>query len=161
MEEIYYDFYKAPFCIIKVSANKKGVFSIKFVLKIGKSKKNEITELTLKELDSYFKKNIKTLKFPVFLNLSPFQKSVLNYIKKIPYGEVKTYKEVAEKIGKKNGARAVGQALKRNPLPLFFPCHRIISSKGNLGGFSGGLILKKNLLKLEGFKLNELNEKFV
>ncbi len=152
MEEIYFDFYKAPFCTIKVSANKKGVFSIKFVKNIGKSKKNEITKLALKEFDNYFKKKIKTLKFPVSLNLSSFQKSVLNYIKKIPYAEVKTYKEVAEKIGKKNGARAVGQALKRNPLPIFFPCHRIIRSNGSLGGFSGGLNLKKNLLKLEGFK---------
>jgi methylated-DNA-[protein]-cysteine S-methyltransferase len=161
VKEIYCDFYKAPFCILKISANDKGVFLIEFVKKTGRAKENKITKIAKKEIDGYFNNKIKVFNFPIDLNLSGFQKLVYNYIKKIPYGQVKTYKDVAKGIGKKKASRAVGQALGRNPLPLYFPCHRIVKSDGTLGGFSGGKNLKENLIKMEGIKLNELNNKFV
>lgn len=161
MKEIYFDFYKAPFCILKIIANEKGVISIEFVKKIGISKPNKITKMAIKEIDGYFNKKIKKFNFPISISLHSFQKLVLNYIKKIPYGRVKTYKDVAKGIGKDKSSRAVGQVLKKNPLPLFFPCHRIVRSDGTLGGFGGGIKTKENLLKLEGFKINELFSNFV
>lgn len=82
------------------------------------------------------------------ISLTPFQWQVLKTIKQIPFGETMTYKEVATMIGKPKAARAVGQALRKNPLPLIFPCHRILAA-GGLGGFSSGLAIKKYLINLE------------
>lgn len=161
MQEIYFDFYKAPFCILKIIANEKGVISIEFVKKIGISKPNKITKMAIKEIDGYFKKKIEKFTFPISNSFHSFQKLVLNYIKKIPYGKIKRYKDVAKGIGKDKSSRAVGQILKKNPLPLFFPCHRIVKSDGTMGGFRGGIKTKENLLKLEGIRINELFSSFV
>ncbi|MCM8778524.1 MAG: MGMT family protein [Candidatus Omnitrophica bacterium] len=78
-----------------------------------------------------------------------FQKRVYAVVKKIPKGEVRTYKWVAEKIGKPRAYRAVGQALKKNPKLLIIPCHRIICSDGSLGGYAKGIKVKERLLKKE------------
>lgn len=83
-------------------------------------------------------------------NLTSFQKKVLEVVKTIPYGETRTYRWVAERIGNPKAARAVGQALKRNPYPEVIPCHRVICSNGKLGGYSKGIQKKKLLLKKEG-----------
>jgi len=82
--------------------------------------------------------------------MTEFTKKVLAIVKKIPKGKVMTYKEIALKLGNKNLARAVGQALKRNPWPITIPCHRVIKSDGKLGGYSLGKKKKKELLKKEG-----------
>ena len=83
-------------------------------------------------------------------SLTPFQKKVLEVVKTIPYGETRSYKWVAERIGKPKAARAVGQALKRNPYPVIISCHRVIRSDGELGGYLKGIQKKKRLLKKEG-----------
>ncbi|MFH1314635.1 MAG: methylated-DNA--[protein]-cysteine S-methyltransferase [Candidatus Eisenbacteria bacterium] len=78
-----------------------------------------------------------------------FARKVWRATRKIPYGEVRTYAWVAEKLGYPNSARAVGGALGSNPVPIFIPCHRVIACDGHLGGFSGGVTIKKLLLALE------------
>ena len=83
-----------------------------------------------------------------FFGASSFQEAVWQALRYIPYGETRTYKWLAEKVGRPDGARAVGQALARNPIPIIIPCHRIVSVNG-LGGYSGGLALKRKLLDLE------------
>lgn len=83
------------------------------------------------------------------LKATEFQKAVWKETMKIPYGQTRTYKEIAKRIGKPKSYRAVGNALGVNPLLVIIPCHRVISSNGSLGGFSGGLKLKKFLLDLE------------
>ena len=82
-----------------------------------------------------------------------FQLKVWNEIKKIPKGNVKTYKEIAEIIGNPNSARAVANACGKNPFLIKIPCHRVVRSDGGLGGYSGkgGVDMKKNLLINEGF----------
>ena len=80
---------------------------------------------------------------------SPFSKKVWAQTRLIPYGEVRSYKWVAQKIGSK-GFRAVGNALGNNPFPIIVPCHRVIKEDGELGGFSSGLRIKRKLLKIEG-----------
>lgn len=80
---------------------------------------------------------------------TPFSKKVWRVTSKIPYGEVRSYAWVAEKLGDPNAARAVGGALARNPVPIFIPCHRVLDSHGGLAGFGAGLPLKKWLLTLE------------
>jgi methylated-DNA-[protein]-cysteine S-methyltransferase len=80
---------------------------------------------------------------------SPFQRQVWQAARRIPYGETRSYQWVASQIGKPQAARAVGQALGKNPFPVIVPCHRVIASGGQLGGFTGGIKMKKRLLKLE------------
>ena len=86
---------------------------------------------------------------------SPFQKSVLRAESGIPRGSVSTYKLIAEQVGKHNGARAVGTALARNPFPLIVPCHRAIRSDRHLGGYQGGLKMKRALLEMEGVPFDD------
>lgn len=78
-----------------------------------------------------------------------FQREVWEATMLIPYGETRSYKWVAEQINKPGAVRAVGQALGRNPLPIVIPCHRVLTSRGELGGYSGGIETKKYLLQLE------------
>ena len=90
--------------------------------------------------------------FPDELDLSPatpFQREVWEMTRLIPYGETRSYTWVAEQVGKPGAVRAVGQALGRNPLSIIIPCHRVVSRDGKLGGFGGGLEMKRYLLSLE------------
>ncbi len=92
--------------------------------------------------------------FPEELDLSgatPFRRAVWEKTRLIPYGETRSYLWLARQIGKPEAVRAVGQALGRNPLPVIVPCHRVVASDGSLGGFTGGLELKKRLLQLESY----------
>ncbi len=78
-----------------------------------------------------------------------FEKKVWQLTATIPYGETRTYKWIAERLNKPKSVRAVGQALKKNPLPLIIPCHRVIQSDGDLGGYSSGVDIKRRLLEME------------
>ncbi len=84
-----------------------------------------------------------------FKKLTPFAKKVYNTVLSIPIGQVRSYKWVAQKISRPCAVRAVGQILKRNPWPLIIPCHRVICSNGDLGGYSAGQKKKRALLDLE------------
>lgn len=84
---------------------------------------------------------------------TPFQRKVWDALAAIPYGEVRSYAEIANTIGKPGASRAVGQANHRNPVAPFIPCHRVITAAGALGGYGGGLALKQRMLELEGVHL--------
>jgi methylated-DNA-[protein]-cysteine S-methyltransferase len=87
--------------------------------------------------------------------LTPFQQRVLQAVARVPRGKVATYAEIARRIDRPKAARAVGQALRRNPIPIVIPCHRVLASNGGLGGYTGrgGVRTKKQLLSLEGVEL--------
>lgn len=87
-------------------------------------------------------------------NCSEFQRSVLLAEHKIPRGWVSTYGRIARSLGMEGGARAVGNALARNPFPVVIPCHRTIRSNGEIGGYQGGPIMKRALLKMEGVEVS-------
>lgn len=92
------------------------------------------------------------VEFPDELDLrssTGFQRDVWRLTSAIPCGETRTYMWIAEELGRPGSVRAVGQALARNPLPIIIPCHRVVGSNGAIGGFSGGLEMKKRLLALE------------
>jgi|TARA_B100000315_G_scaffold112857_1_gene103489 methylated-DNA-[protein]-cysteine S-methyltransferase len=109
--------------------------------------------ILIRNICSYFKgKNVR-FNLPVNMGaMTDFEKKVYKQAMKIPFGKVKTYKWLAEKAGVPNGARAVGNALGKNPVPLIIPCHRVIKSDGRLGGFStpGGILIKRKMLSIEG-----------
>ena len=97
------------------------------------------------------RRNVFTLAYDL-RSLTPFQRDVLTTVQEVPRGEYLTYGELARRIGKPGAARAVGQALGSNPIPILIPCHRVIAADGSLGGYSGrgGVRTKEALLRLEG-----------
>ena len=101
-------------------------------------------------LNRYFAGEPEHLDQPLDLQGSQFQVQVWSTLRQIPAGKVATYGDIAVRIGRPGGARAVGQACGRNPVVLFVPCHRVVAANGGLGGFGSGLDLKKSLLQHEG-----------
>lgn len=101
------------------------------------------------ELAEYFNKERKEFTIPIKLKGTDFQKKVWNSLLKIPFGETRSYKDIAIDIGNPKASRAVGMANNRNPLPIIVPCHRVIGSNKKLIGYGGGLDKKIFLLELE------------
>jgi methylated-DNA-[protein]-cysteine S-methyltransferase len=106
------------------------------------------------QLYEYFSGRLFKFDLPLAPSGTDFQQRVWQALKTIPYGQVKSYKDIAIAIGNKNAARAVGMANNKNPIPIIIPCHRVIGANGQLVGYGGGLDIKRYLLNLEGkFKL--------
>lgn len=104
---------------------------------------------TRRQLDEYFAGGRRSFELPLAPAVTPFQARVLEALRRIPYGETRSYKDVAVALGDAAAVRAVGSANGRNPLPIVIPCHRVIGSDGSLTGFGGGLETKRFLLDLE------------
>ncbi len=103
------------------------------------------------QLRAYFAGELR--RFDMRLDLrhtTPFQRRVLLAAARVPAGQVVSYGEIARRIGRPRGSRAVGQALHHNPVPIVIPCHRVIAAGGRIGGYGGGLTIKRKLLRLEG-----------
>ncbi len=104
-----------------------------------------------RELDEYFAGKRARFELSVDLSaLTPFQRRVLAATKRVPFGEKRTYREIATRAGMPTAARATGGALGANPIPIVVPCHRVVAADGSLHGYAGGLDRKRWLLKLEG-----------
>lgn len=151
-------FYKFEYGLIKINYENNKVIGIN-VLKDGanseklnlynKDVKTPLTELVYKEFVEYFLGKRKVFDFPFELRGTEFQKKVWQELLKIPYGEVRSYKEIAIGIGNSKACRAVGGANNKNPLLVLVPCHRVVGSNGTLTGYAAGLDLKALFLNLE------------
>jgi len=106
------------------------------------------------QLDEYFRGKRDSFSIPIVLNGTEFQQKVWKQLQSIPYGETISYQQLAKHVGDSKKARAVGNANGKNPIPIIVPCHRVIAKDGSLGGFGGGLPIKRYLLELEGIVLN-------
>ena len=102
-----------------------------------------------KQLVEYFAGDRRDFELVLAPDATPFQASVLEALQEIPYGETRSYGDVARSIGNPKAVRAVGSANGNNPLPIVIPCHRVVGSNGTLTGFGGGLPAKRFLLDLE------------
>ncbi|HPD15942.1 MAG TPA: methylated-DNA--[protein]-cysteine S-methyltransferase [Planctomycetota bacterium] len=105
----------------------------------------------VRELAAYFRGEASRFLTPLDLSsATPFQRKVWEELRRVPFGTTLSYGELARRVGAPRAARAVGQAVGDNPIPIVIPCHRVIRSNGDLGGFSAGLEIKRWLLRHEG-----------
>ena len=160
---IEYTTFNSPIGKIYIAAVKEGVVKISFSNESPQELENycqkrlgsevhqgsDFTKYAKQQILDYLEGKSQSLDFPVIHLNSPFRRKVLEAERSIPYGETRSYGEVAQMVNNPNASRAMGSANAKNPLPLYFPCHRIISSNGGLGGYGGGLGVKKYLLGLE------------
>ena len=109
-----------------------------------------------KQIEEYLSGKRTEFDLDIFYDVSDFRSKVMEEIARIPYGTVRTYKEVAEAMGCPGSSRAVGMACRENPLPILIPCHRVIPATGGYGNYAGGTALKRKLLNLEGVHLDRL-----
>ena len=149
-------FIRTPIGILEINTTIDSIVKIKFVSNFSKSSMNsleefsDVTQQACSQINEYFKGHRKVFTIPIKLSLTPFYKKVLKEVSKVEYGSKASYGEIARILGSAKAVRAVGTANSKNPLPIIIPCHRIISSNGGLGGYSGGLDKKSYLLGLEG-----------
>lgn len=141
------DWYTKP-CAQRNMQRLRRYFNAEFV-----EEPSSAIQLAEMQLDEYFKGHLKEFSVPQLMVGTDFQKSVWQALLDIPYGETRTYKQIAERIGCPKGVRAVAQAIGANRLAVVVPCHRVIGSNNNLTGFAGGLEAKKMLLDIESNKL--------
>jgi len=163
MEKIYYSSFESPWLKkVFVASTERGVCMVDFLTSekaflrnlkgqfpgggIQDKQKNRGILLQLKK---YLEGGLKRFKCKLDLRGTPFQKKVWSALVKIPYGETRSYQDVARAIGHPKAFRAVGNANGSNPIPLIIPCHRVIETNGGLGGFGHGLKVKKELLDFE------------
>jgi len=140
----------SPVTSVAVTAAGGAVTRIDLNSRASRAPKNQFERRVARELRDYFAGKRRDFTFPVRPAGTDFNQRVWQELTRIPYGETRTYGELARKIGRPNAARAVGSANGRNPVPIVLPCHRVVASGGKLGGYGGGLELKKRLLELEG-----------
>jgi O-6-methylguanine DNA methyltransferase len=164
--EYIYTVYRSPFGPLYLLGSSKGLVALCFTKQsfnrtierhfalVKPERSDRQFRSVAKQLDAYFKgRPIKFVYQADLLSGTRFQKAVWQKLSELPPGQLTAYGSLAREIKRPKSSRAVGQAVGANPLPILIPCHRVISSSGKLGGFTGGISLKKKLLSIEGIKL--------
>jgi methylated-DNA-[protein]-cysteine S-methyltransferase len=139
---------------LRLVASASGIRAIHFDSQpIEGCQRNDRNPLLLeaaRQLRAYFAGQLREFQLPLDIEGTDFQKRVWGQVAAIPYGETRSYVQIAQALGSPQAVRAVGAANGANPVPIVVPCHRVIGAKGKLVGYGGGLALKKRLLELEG-----------
>jgi len=148
----------APGVCLRFTAGPDGLRSIDFdqsrLAEGQPSDSHPVLLEAVSQLRAYFAGALREFKLPLDPHGTEFQKRVWRQLETIPYGEIRSYTQVAEAIGAAKAVRAVGAANGANPIPIVVPCHRVIGASGKLVGYGGGLPLKKRLLELEGVAMS-------
>jgi len=159
---MYYDIIESLVCSILLAGDEKGLKHVIFLkgerqVEIPDDwvENKELFREATRQLDAYFLGKLESFDLKLAPEGTEFQKSVWKALCKIPYGETRTYKDIAASVGKPKAYRAVGLANNRNPIAIIVPCHRVIGSNDKLTGYASGLDLKAFLLKLEENKLKD------
>ena len=170
METLHYALVNSPVGPIFMAASEKGLVALEFDRRMPgqqtirpnpRDLREESGELRfvesadqlssyIRELEEYFSGARRDFSFPLDLRGTEFQIACWRALLAIPYGETRTYADIARVVGRPQGFRAVGMANNRNPIAIVVPCHRVIASDGTLCGYGGGLDVKRKLLELEG-----------
>ena len=154
-EQLYSFIYDSPIGPLTLIASEEGLVALEF----GKKKRKDCIDDSKrlapyrKQLDEYFAGKREDFTIPLDIRGTDFQKRCWQQLLKIPYGQTRSYRQIAEAVGNRNAVRAVGLANGQNPIAIIVPCHRVIASDGTLCGYGGGLDIKEELLRLEGARL--------
>ena len=139
---------------IRLVATKSGLQALQFhPFHTPEGERNDANQWMIEaaeELRAYFAGTLRVFRVPLDMQGTDFQLNVWNYLVKIPYGETRSYAQVATAVGRPAAVRAVGAANGSNPVAIIVPCHRVIGSNGKLTGYGGGLPMKKRLLEMVG-----------
>ena len=155
---MYYSSFETDICRLTLVGDEQGLKRIHLknkssdkVLRIEASwiENDDFFSQARKQLLAYFKGELKTFSLKLNPDGTEYQKRVWKALQTIPYGQTRSYKEIAIMTGNEKASRAVGMANGKNPLPIVVPCHRVIGSNGKLTGFAFGLELKKDIINLE------------
>lgn len=139
----------SPFGSIRIGCEDDCVVSVSLCTDAIPDDPTSLSAQVHKQLQDYFCGIRTNFNLPIRPQGTPFQLSVWQEICRIPYGEVRTYGQIAAAVGKPGAARAVGQAANSNPIWILIPCHRVLGSNQKLTGYAGGLPMKRSLLELE------------
>lgn len=149
-----YDYLETDLGLMEIVCEDEFLIGLKMVLeKNHRVNENKTSREVKSQILEYLNGNRKNFTIPFKLNCTDFQKKVYEETLKIPYGNTKTYGEIAKSIGNPKSMRAVGMALGKNPIWIIMPCHRVIGKNRKLTGFAGGIDKKLSLLKLENPKI--------
>ncbi len=144
-----YSIIKTPIGNIKIEECNGEIIRIAYSEEAPVTSVNKVLQIAEKQLAEYFAGVRREFDLPLNPKGTEFQHKVWNALKEIPYGETRTYKQIAENIGKPTACRAVGMANNKNPIMIVVPCHRVVGSNGSLTGYAFGVDMKEKLLKLE------------
>lgn len=151
MKSVFY--YDTKIGRLEIEENGEAITKIDFARKEIKESIDKKETLLLKEaikqLNEYFEGKRNLFDLPLAPEGTDFQRKVWNALKEIPFGETRSYGEIAKVIGNEKASRAVGMANNKNPIMIVIPCHRVIGANGKLVGYAGGIEVKEKLLKLE------------
>jgi methylated-DNA-[protein]-cysteine S-methyltransferase len=156
-DELHYTCFDSPIGRLRLVSDGRSLLRVEFEGQHGDDgieHPDPVLEQAIAELQEYFAGSRR--RFTVALDApgTAFQQQVWGALREIPYGELRSYRDIAEQLGNGRAVRAVGAANGRNPLPIIVPCHRVIGSNGRLTGFAGGLTTKARLLALEGVSVD-------
>lgn len=140
-----------PLGLLRLEADGDGLCAVSLLgtLRPGEDRPCPLLEQAAAQLDEYFAGTRREFALPLSLHGTPFQRRVWEALCRIPYGQTRTYGQIAAEVGSPRACRAVGMANNRNPVMIVVPCHRVIGAGGALVGYAGGLAVKKALLELE------------
>jgi methylated-DNA-[protein]-cysteine S-methyltransferase len=148
-----YHLVSSPLGTLRLLSNGSALVRIEFPGQHGtdgEARLDDILEQAARELEEYFSGARRRFDVPLAADGTDFQHRVWEALRAIPYGEMRSYRDIADDLGNRQAVRAVGAANGRNPIPIIVPCHRVVGSNGQLTGFAGGLAAKRTLLELEG-----------
>ncbi len=151
-----YQYIESPIGKLRLVSDGLALLSIEFEGAHGSEgleQSDDILQQTAQQLAEYFSGRRRQFSLPLAAAGTAFQQQVWSALRQIPFGELRSYRDIATEIGNNKAVRAVGAANGRNPIPIVVPCHRVIGSNGNLTGFAGGLDAKRALLEHEGVDL--------
>lgn len=146
---IDYSYYNSKIGIVKIGECGGAVCEIKITDRSGESAPSALSDTAFAQIAQYLDGKRKSFNFPTVMKGTEFQNRVWSMLCDIPYGETRTYGEIAALLGNPKAARAVGSACNRNPLLIIVPCHRVLGANGSLTGFAAGIKIKKYLTELE------------
>ncbi len=163
IEPIWTMVWNSPIGCLRLVANDRALIAIQFIgdetrqarslRSFSAGEDSLVLRITQAQLEEYFSGRRRRFTVPLHLRGSAFQMRVWQALQEIPYGQVISYRQLAQRIAQPQAVRAVGQANRKNPVPIIVPCHRVINHNGKPGGYAGGLLIKQKLLALEGIHL--------